>query len=301
MAGLDRALAHMGPGDKRGVAEERHAAKSHRRRFEIANRLKKRLWAGSHNLRKDWRNHRLGVSPQRRDHLGTDQLGWDSVRMDAARSVGLHLSERRSVDRAVPDEAVAAPSGSKVVKRAGRRIAEDVFAIEEAPSEAVKDGAMRGRRERRFLDHAAPGDVASVDEINIGEHLPPHRRADAIRADEHIGPGLRTVGKPGGYALTIFDEAGERGAVSGALLGKGGRQHRVEATPRGAKLRHAKLADDAPIGGKGRTAADGDANAAVDLRARGQQSLQHRGMHAEPGASTLEPSLAPLEDGHVPA
>ncbi len=44
-----------------------------------------------------------------------------------------------------------------------------MLAIEQSPSEAVKDGGMRGGRERRFLDHAAPGDVARVDQIDIGE------------------------------------------------------------------------------------------------------------------------------------
>ncbi len=104
---------------------------------------------------------------------------------------------------------------------------------------------MGGGRERRFLDHAAPGDVAGVDEIDVGEHLPPHRRANAVRADEHIGASLRTVDKAGGHAVMILDEAGKGGAVADAFLGEGGQQHRVEPTPRGAKLRHRQFADDA--------------------------------------------------------
>src|SRR4029077_6879673 len=141
--------------------------------------------------------------------------------MDAARGVGLHLREGRSgVDRAIPYEAKPSASGSEVVKRAGHRIAEDMLAIEQSPSEAVKDGGMRGGRERRFLDHAAPTDVASVDEIDVGEHLPPHRRANAVRADEHIRPDLRTIDEASGHAAMIFDEVGKSGAVSDALLGK---------------------------------------------------------------------------------
>jgi hypothetical protein len=89
--------------------------------------------------------------------------------MDAAGGVGLHLYERGcGIHRAVPDEAVPPASGSEVVKGAGHRIAEDVFVIEEAPREAVEDGGMCGGRERRFLDRAAPGDVAGVDQINLG-------------------------------------------------------------------------------------------------------------------------------------
>ena len=107
---------------------------------------------------------------------------------------------------------------------------------------------MRGGRERRFLDHAAPTDVAGVDEIDVGEHLPPHRRTNAIRADEYIGARFRTVGKAGGHAVMIFVEAGKGCAVSDAFLRKGGQQHRVEPTPRGAKLRHRQLADDLPSG-----------------------------------------------------
>src|SRR5580698_8934216 len=101
--------------------------------------------------------------------------------MDAALGVRLHLGERRSrLDRAIPYEAEPPASRSGIVKRAGHRIAKDMLAIEQSPSEAVKDGGMRGGRERRFLDHAAPTDVASVDEIDVGEHLSPHRRPKAV-------------------------------------------------------------------------------------------------------------------------
>ena len=91
--------------------------------------------------------------------------------MEAARGVGLHLCKRGcGIDRAVPDEAVTAQAGGEVVKGAGHRIAEDVLAIQEAPSEAVEDSGMCGGREPCFLDRATPGDVAGVDQINVGEH-----------------------------------------------------------------------------------------------------------------------------------
>ena len=161
---------------------------------------------------------------RREAEIGADQLGWDSFGMDAARGVGLHLCERScGIDRAVPDEAVPPASRSQVVEGAGHRIAEDVLAIEEAPSEAVEDCGMCGRRERRFLDRPAPGDVAGVDQINVGEHLPPHGRANAISGDEHICPDLRTVGKAGGHAVMILGEAGKGDAVAKAFLGEGGR------------------------------------------------------------------------------
>jgi uncharacterized protein (DUF2235 family) len=181
------------------------------------------------------------------------------------------------------------------------------YYIPKAEPRRIADPQVRPRihtsaiERKETLDHAAPTDVAGVDEINIREHLSPNRRANAVRADEHIGPDLRTVVEAGGHAVMIFDEVGKGGAVSDALLRKGGRQHRVESTPGGAELRHAKPADNAPIGGEGRTAADGDADAAVDLGTRRPQPLQHRWMHAEPGASTFEPSPTPLDDRHVPA
>ena len=62
--------------------------------------------------------------------------------MDAARSVGLHLRQRRSgVDWAVPDEAEPPASGRDVVKGARHGIAEDVLAIEEAPPKRWKMAA----------------------------------------------------------------------------------------------------------------------------------------------------------------
>ena len=99
----------------------------------------------------------------------------------------------------------------------------------------------------------------------------------------------------------ILGEAGKGDTVADAFVGEGGRQHRVESSPRGAKLWHTKLADNAAIASKARAAADGDADAAVDLCARRQQPLQHRRMHAKSGASTFEPFSTPLDDRHVPA
>ena len=143
MAGLYCTLCDMWPCDERGIAKKRHAPAAHHRRFEIADRLEKRLCACPHDLRKDRREHRLGITPQRRDHLRADQMRRDSFGMDAAGGVGLHLCERScGIDRAVPDEAVPPASGSEVVKGAGHRLAEDVLVIEEAPSEAAENGGM---------------------------------------------------------------------------------------------------------------------------------------------------------------
>ncbi len=55
------------------------------------------------------------------------------------------------------------------------------------------------------------------------------------------------------------------------------------------------------IRGIGGPAADGYADAAIDLSARRQQPLQHWRMHAETGAPTLKPPPAPLGDRHLPA
>jgi hypothetical protein len=175
-----------------------------------------------------------------------------------------------------------------------------VLAIEEAPSEAVEDSGMGGGRERCFLDHATPGDVTGVDQIDVGEHLPPRRRADSVSGDEHVSPDLRTVGQVGGHAIMILGEAGQGDAAADAFLGESGGQHRVEPSPRGTELRHANFPGNAAVAGEGGAATDGDADAAVDLGTRGQQSLQHRGVYAEAGTPSLEPSLAPLDDDHVP-
>ena len=164
MAGLNRTLRNVRPCDECGIAKERHAPAGHHRRFEIADRLEKWLCASPHDLRKDRREHRLGIAPQRGNHLVADQLGRYSLRMDAARGVGLHLCERGGgIDRAVPDEAVTSAARSQIVEGAGHRITEDVLAIQETPSEAMEDSGMCGGPERGFLNRTAPGDVAGVD------------------------------------------------------------------------------------------------------------------------------------------
>ena len=123
------ALRNVWPCNECGVAEERHATAAHHRQFEITDRLEERLCACPHDLRKDRREHRLGIAPQRGNHLGADQLGRDSLGMDAARGVGLHLCERGGgIDRAVPDEAVTSAARSQIVKGSGHRITEDVLA-----------------------------------------------------------------------------------------------------------------------------------------------------------------------------
>ena len=209
MAGLDRTLRYVWPCDERGIPEERYAPAAHHRGFEIADWLEERLRGRPHDFRKDRWEQRLGIAPQRRNHFLADEVRRNSLGVDVAGGVGLHLGERgRGVDGAVPDEAVTPAPGGEVVKSAGRRITKDVLAIEEAPSEAVEDSSMGGWRERCFLNHSAPADVAGIDQIDLGEHLPARRRANAVSGDEHISVDLRTIGQSRSHALMILGEAG---------------------------------------------------------------------------------------------
>jgi hypothetical protein len=105
--------------------------------------------------------------------------------MHAARGVGLHVGEcGRGVDRAVPDEAIAPAAGSEVAKGAGHRIAEDVLAVEEAPSEAVEDSGMGRGRE--------PGDAAGVDQI---KWMSERETDKGTRQEFRLGADRRQAGR----------------------------------------------------------------------------------------------------------
>ena len=104
-----------------------------------------------------------------------------------------------------------------------------------------------------------------------------------------------------GDAIVILLEAGKGNPAPHPVLREGVAQERVEPGPGRAELRHRDLGGDAAVAGKRGPPADGDADGAVDAGAGGKQPLQHRRMHAEPGAAPGEPPLGPLEDDHIPA
>lgn len=160
---------------------------------------------------------------------------------------------------------------------------------------------MGFRRERRFLDHTAPADITGIDEVHVGKELTADGRANAIGSDHRFPADFRTVGEANGDAVGILRKAGNGRTAPDALLWEDGREHRVEPRPGRAELRHADFTGDAAIPVESGTAADRYADAAIDMGAGGEQPLQHGRMHAETGAATLEPALAPLDDGHVPA
>ena len=96
--------------------------------------------------------------------------------MQAAGGISLHLAQARlGVERPVPDEAIAPPTGREIVACARYGITEDVLAGDQSPREAVKNCGMRGGRKCTLLDHAAPANISGIGQRDIGQELSAHR------------------------------------------------------------------------------------------------------------------------------
>ena len=60
--------------------------------------------------------------------------------------------------------------------------------------------ARQDGREAPLVGQAAPGDVAGIERLRLGEQLRAHGRAEAVGADQHVGRLRRAVGEPRRYA-----------------------------------------------------------------------------------------------------
>ena len=100
-----------------------------------------------------------------------------------------------AIDRPVPDDIVGAPPDRGVVVAARHRIADELLALGQAEGVEVDHLAPQLRRHVGFVDRRAPGDVAGIARLDVGQKLRAHRGADAVGADQKIAAFAAAVGK----------------------------------------------------------------------------------------------------------
>ena len=173
-----------------GDAAERHA-----RRFQIVDRLQHRLVHQPRDGAELRRHQPLGGGAHRRDRARARISGGgiEIACVTPLSSVSSRCSSVRSVGRPVPDHIVAAMAGPQVVVGPGHRIAEELLAGRQAERHVLEQLAMDRRRNGLLRQQRAPGDVAGIERLEVGQKLLAHGRADAVGADQEIG--LRRCGR----------------------------------------------------------------------------------------------------------
>ena len=152
-----------------------------------------------------------------------------------------------------------------------------------------------------LVDKAAPGDVAGIERLRLGEQLRAHLGPEAVGADQHVRRLRRAIGKPRRYALRRLLDVPQVLAQMIVLATEGGAQHLEQAVPGGRRLRTGALRDHVarPIQHDPPLYRHPEVGAGVDAELR--QSLAHLGMGHDAGAAAGERGRRALEDIRIPA
>ena len=128
--------------------------------------------------------------------------------------------------------------------------------------------------QRHFLDQAAPGDVAGIDRLGIGQEKTPYRRTDSIGAYQQVAPLRPTIGEGrSDPVLILFDPAQHLARVE--MLGRQNfLQVMPHAIPSGEGLWQPALADHVAALPEGDSRLDFDAELRIDPRARLDERLE---------------------------
>ena len=132
--------------------------------------------------------------------------------MPSAWNVPVRVGEQppqlgRFVGRAIPDEIAAPVAGPQIVVAAGDRIADELLVRRQAEHHGVEDVGMHRCRHRALVDQPAPGDVAGIDRLHLGQHLGAHIGAEAVGADHEVALGGRAVGEMRDDAIAALLDA----------------------------------------------------------------------------------------------
>ena len=115
--------------------------------------------------------------------------------------------------------------------RSGNRIAEALLARRQAESHLLELLAMNSRRDRVLSQQSAPGNITSVEMPYFGQALLPHRRTQAIGANEHAGLYCAAVAEASGNALRVLFEDIETDTAVIVLRRERIAQHAISALP----------------------------------------------------------------------
>ena len=118
----------------------------------------------------------------------------------------------------------------------------------QADDEVREQQRARLRREPRFLDDAAPGDIARVPGQRIRPELGANAGAHAVGADQQVGLDARAVREVRQHPALARLDAREGSAGEIALLREGAAQRAIEMPPGRLDLRLAAAGEDASAG-----------------------------------------------------
>ena len=163
-------------------------------------------------------------------------------------SVSRRCSSVLSVGRPIPDHVVAAVAAAQIVVRPGHRIAEELLAGRQAERHVLEQLAMDRGRNGLLRQQRAPGDVAGIERVEVGQELLAHGRADAVGADQQIGLHAAAVAEMRHHRSAGLLEALQPDAAVIVLGREGVAQDAIEPLPGGQRLRTFDLADDAALG-----------------------------------------------------
>ena len=155
--------------------------------------------------------------------------------------------------------------------------------------------------DRVLVDQPAPGDVAGIDRLHVGQHLGAHIGAEAVGADHEVAFGGAAVGEMRDDAIAALLHALQLLADVIALVRKFFPQHAEHAVPRRERLR----TDEVPGHGAGAVErpAHGDIDAEVLARIAtgGAQHCAHLFMRDDAGAASDQPDVDAFVDVGLPS
>ena len=226
--------------------------------------------------------------------------------MPSAWNVPLAIREQathfgRLVGRTIPDEIAAAVSGPQIVVAAGDRIADELLVRRQAEDHGVEDVGMHLGRQRALVDEPAPGDVAGIERLHLGQHLGAHIGAEAVGADQEIARGGAAVGEMRDHAVAGLLDALQLLADVIVRVGKFLPQHAEHAVPRRERLRTDEIAGHRARAVERPPHGDVDAEILAWIAARRAQHRAHFLMRDDAGAAADEPDIDALVDVGLPS
>ena len=101
------------------------------------------------------------------------------------------------------------------------------------------------RHRRALVQKAAPGHVARIERLRLRQQLRPHRRAEAVGADQNVAAPRCAVGEVRRHACLVLRDAHEIPAQPIGGAARGAAEHLEQPVPGGGDLRAGVASDDA--------------------------------------------------------
>ena len=159
----------MRPRGERGIADQAEPPERHAWALDVDDGLEKRRLGLRYDIG-DRAGQRGAIRMKRVGERLADGARWKRNRPADARPVGHQRIQLRALgDIAVPDEVHQPPSRLHAAVDARDRIDEDVAVRHDVIGDCVVQRSKRFRVELGLGNRAAPGDIARVDRLGVGQ------------------------------------------------------------------------------------------------------------------------------------